>query len=221
MPNLITTNTHQLRMLSRAALILGILFLLFSLTAAAAPAIGPLPPVTANPDNPPSEARIALGRAIFFDNRISGSGTINCATCHIPSQGWTVPTPISPAHPGHVERRNSPTLLNVGYNQALIWDGRAPSLEKQALGSTKNPVHKNQDIEHLMRIYRDDPKMVHMFREAYGSEPNPADYGKALAVFQRHVIVTGDSPFDRYMKGDKSAMNASAVRCRTCAWRTG
>lgn len=176
------------------------------------PAIGPLPPVAANPDNMPSDARLALGRRIFFDNRISGSGTINCGTCHIPSQGWTVPTPISPAHPGHVERRNSPTLLNVGYVKALIWDGRAPSLEKQALGSTKNPVHKNQNIDHLMQVYNDDPEIVRMFKAAYGKPPNAEDYGKALAVFQRHFIITGDSPFDRYMKGDKSAMDAAAVR---------
>lgn len=176
------------------------------------PPIGPLPPVTDHPDNRPSEARIALGRSIFFDNRISDSGTINCATCHIPSLGWTVPTPISPAHPGKIERRNSPTLLNVGYVSALIWDGRAPSLEKQALGSLKNPVHKNQDIEKLIKIYNDDPDMVRLFRAAYGTAPNPDDIGKALAVFQRHVIVTGDSPFDLYMKGDKSALDESAVR---------
>ncbi len=177
----------------------------------APPAIGPLPPVPVNPDNPPTDARMELGRKIFFDNRISGSGTINCGTCHIPSQGWTVPTPISPAHPGHVERRNSPTLLNVGYNKALIWDGRAPTLEKQALGSTKNPVHKNQDIAHLMAIYNKDPQMVRLFKAAYGKAPNPQDYGKALAVFQRHFIITGESPFDRYMKGDKTAMSRAAV----------
>jgi cytochrome c peroxidase len=179
------------------------------------PEIGPLPPVSANPDNPPSEARLALGRALFFDNRISASGTMNCATCHLPHQGWTVQTPLSPANPGWVERRNSPTLINVGYNRALIWDGRAFPLEKQALGSTKNPVHKGQDIDKLMATFRSDPDMVRMFEAAYGAEPNPADYGRALAVFQRHFIVTGPSPFDRYLQGEKSAMDASAIRGMT------
>lgn len=175
-------------------------------------AIGPLPPVTANPENLPTEERIELGKTLFFDNRISGSGTINCATCHVPEQGWTVQAPFSPAHPGFIERRNSPTLLNVGYVNALIWDGRAPSLEKQAIGSTKNPLHKNQNIDALMETYRNDPKIVEMFKAAYGTAPNAVDFGKAIAVFQRHFIVTGDSPFDKYMKGDKTGMPESAVR---------
>lgn len=176
------------------------------------PDIGPLPAVEADPDNPPTEARLALGRALFFDNRISASGTMNCATCHLPHQGWTVQTPLSPANPGQVERRNSPTLINVGYNKALIWDGRAFPLETQAIGSTKNPLHKGQDIDKLMATFKADPAMVRMFQEAYGSEPNPDDYGKALAVFQRHFIVTGPSPFDRYVEGDETAMDAAAVR---------
>jgi cytochrome c peroxidase len=137
---------------------------------------------------------------------------MNCATCHLPHQGWTVQTPLSPANPGWVERRNSPTLINVGYNEALIWDGRAWPLEKQAIGSTKNPLHKGQDIDKLMTVFQADEIMVKMFQEAYGSAPNPADYGKALAVFQRHTIVTGPSPFDRYAQGDKSALGESAIR---------
>lgn len=174
--------------------------------------IGPLPPVKANPDNQPNEARMILGKKLFFDNRISASGTMNCASCHLPHQGWTVHTAISPANPGWVERRNSPTLINVGYNEKLIWDGRAWPLEKQAVGSTKNPIHKGQDIDKLMATFNADPEMVKLFQAAYGSKPNPADYGKALAVFQRHFIITGDSPFDLYMKGDKKAMSAAAVR---------
>lgn len=176
------------------------------------PDIGPLPPVTPNPDNEPTRARMELGRRLFFDNRISASGTMNCATCHLPHQGWTVHTPLSPANPGKVERRNAPTLLNVGYNQALIWDGRAWPLEKQALGSTRNPIHKGQNLDELMAELNRDPRMVEMFQDAYGSKPNPRDYGRALAVFQRHFIVTGDSPFDVYMKGNALAMSASAIR---------
>jgi cytochrome c peroxidase len=176
------------------------------------PDIGPLPPVEANPENPPTPERIELGRALFFDNRISASGTLNCASCHLPHQGWTVRTPISPANPGRVERRNSPTLLNVGYNKALIWDGRAWPLEKQALGSTKNPIHKGQNFDKLMKVFNEDPDMVAMFKTAYASKPNPKDYGRALAVFQRHFIVTGKSDFDRYSAGDKQAMSVSAVR---------
>jgi cytochrome c peroxidase len=145
------------------------------------PDIGPLPPVQANPENPPNEARLALGRALFFDNRISASGTMNCATCHLPHQGWTVQTPLSPANPGHVERRNSPTLLNVGYNKALIWDGRAWPLEKQAIGSTKNPLHKGQDIDRLMAVFQADPEMVKKRKRSSGSSVEYATGAPAIA----------------------------------------
>lgn len=176
------------------------------------PDIGPLPPVTANPDNQPTPERMALGQALFFDNRISGSGNMNCSSCHLPNVGWTLPSAFSLANEGFVERRSAPTLINVGYNKALIWDGRAPNLEKQAIGSTTNPVHKGQNMDTLMKILNDDPKVVAMFKAAYNSKPNPDDYGRAMAVWQRHFLVTGDSAFDKYMKGDKSALSESAVR---------
>ncbi len=179
---------------------------------AAPPAIGPLPPVPENPENRATPERIELGKRLFFDKRISANGRFNCSTCHLPESGWTLPTAFSIANDGFVERRNPPTLLNVGYNRALIWDGRAPSLEKQAVGSTKNPVHKGQDIAKLMATFRADPEITRLFRAAYGSEPNARDYGRAIAVFQRHTLITGDSPFDRYMKGDEKALTDSAVR---------
>ena len=174
--------------------------------------IGRLPPVPVNPDNTPTAARMALGQALFFDNRISGNGNLNCASCHLPNTGWTVPLPFSIANEGFVERRNSPTLINVGYNKALIWDGRAPSLEKQALGSTTNPLHMGQTLEKLMPVLNADSKIVSMFQSAYGSKPNADDFGRAIAVWERHFLVTGESDFDRYMNGNKLALSESAVR---------
>lgn len=174
--------------------------------------IGPLPPVAENPNNRYSPERAALGKTLFFDNRISKNGDMNCSTCHLPNLGWTIPTQFSLANEGFVERRNPPTLINVGYNKKLIWDGRAPSLEKQAIGSTKNPVHKGQDIDKLMKILNDDPAIVAMFDKAYGSKPNPADYGRAIAVFQRHTLISGESAFDRYAKGNDKALSTSAQR---------
>jgi len=192
--------------------ITAILFATISnIAAAEVPDIGPLPPVTPNPDNMPTAERIALGKSLFFDNRLSGSGALNCSSCHLPDFGWTLPSAFSLANTGFVERRNAPTLINVGYNKALIWDGRAPNLEKQAIGSTTNPVHKGQDMAKLMTTLNQDEKVVRMFQVAYNSKPNPDDLGKALAVFQRHTLISGDSDFDRYMKGDKNALSASAV----------
>ncbi len=92
--------------------------------------LAPLPAVSANPDNPPTPERLRLGKKLFFDNRVSGNGRFNCSSCHLPEQGWTLPMAISLANDGFVERRNPPTLINVGHNRILIWDGRAPNLEK-------------------------------------------------------------------------------------------
>ncbi len=182
-----------------------------SMACAEVPDIGPLPPVTPNPDNLPTPERIALGKALFFDNRVSGNGVMNCGTCHIPSLGWTLPSPFSIANTGFVERRSPPTLINVGYNKAFIWDGRAPTLEKQAIGSITNPVHKGQDMAKLLTVLNQDQKIVGMFQTAYNSKPNADDIGKAMAVFQRHTLISGDSDFDRYMKGDKKAMSMAAI----------
>lgn len=181
-------------------------------TAADVSDIGPLPSVPANPENAPTTARMALGQTLFFDNRLSGNGTMNCSSCHLPNVGWTLPSAFSVANEGFVERRNPPTLINVGHNKALIWDGRAPNLEKQAIGSTTNPVHKGQNMEKLLKILNDDPKIVAMFQAAYNSKPNVDDFGRALAVWQRHFLVTGDSDFDRYMKGNMLALSESALR---------
>lgn len=203
------TNANKIRALAVAAL----LGLAFSPSFAGDVAdIGPLPPVPVNPDNVPTAARMALGQALFFDNRISGNGNLNCASCHLPNAGWTVPSPFSIANEGFVERRNSPTLINVGYNKALIWDGRAPSLEKQAIGSTTNPLHMGQTLEKLLPVLNADSKMVAMFETAYGSKPNADDFGRAIAVWERHFLVTGESDFDRYMNGNKLALSESAVR---------
>lgn len=76
----------------------------------------------------------------------------------------------------------------VGYNKALTWDGRGFPLEKRAVGSTKSPLHKGQDIDKLMAMLKEDATMVQMLKEANGNEPNLEDYGKALAVFQRHFL---------------------------------
>src|SRR5918997_1123562 len=87
--------------------------------------IGPLPPLPVPEDNPMTPEKVELGKRLFFDPNLSGDGSLACASCHLPDQGWTTNTPLSPAYPMNMERRNSPTLINVAYNKALIWDGRA------------------------------------------------------------------------------------------------
>ncbi len=176
-----------------------------------AQAIGPLPPVPVPKENPITPEKAELGKMLFFDPRLSGDGTMACVTCHLPEQGYSTNTPQSPAYPSNAERRHSMTLINVAYNTALIWDGRAPNLEKQALGPIKNPIHMNQNIDLLMAKLRAIPEYVRRFRAVFGEGPTPKTLGQALATFER-TLVTRNAPFDRYMQGDKAALSPAAIR---------
>jgi cytochrome c peroxidase len=110
-----------------------------------------------------------------------------------------------------MERRNSQTLVNVAYNKALIWDGRAGSLEKQALGPIQNPLHMNQNLDLLVEKLKAIPTYEERFQHVFGTTVTPEALGKALAAFER-TLVTRNAPFDRYMTGDWQAMSQSAMR---------
>lgn len=175
--------------------------------------LGILGPVPVPKENPLTPAKIKLGKKLFFDDMLSGNGNLNCATCHDPDEGWTTHTRYSPAYPSISERRNSPSIINTAYNKIWIWDGRAGSLDKQALGPMKNPLHMNQNPGLVVEEIRAEREYVKMFSEAFGgSDPiTPENVGKALASFER-TIISIDSPFDRYMKGDKKALNNKAKK---------
>lgn len=173
--------------------------------------IGPLPPVPVPADNPMSPEKIKLGKLLFFDFRLSGDGSRSCVHCHQPDQGWSFRDRQSPAYPTQIERRASMTLINVAYNKALIWDGRAGILEKQALGPIQNPLHMNQNLDLLIERLRSIPEYGKRFQQVFGTDVTPDGIGKAIAAFER-TLVTKDSPFDRYAKGDKTALSPSAAK---------
>jgi cytochrome c peroxidase len=175
--------------------------------------IGPLPPLQIPEDNPMTPEKVELGKRLFFDPRLSGDGSLACASCHLPDQGWSTHTPLSPAYPTNMERRLSPTLINVAYNKALIWDGRAGALEKQALGPIQNPLHMNQNLDLLIEKLKAIPAYNERFQQVFGTAVTPEALGKALAAFER-TLVTRNAPFDRYMTGDWQAMSESALRGR-------
>jgi cytochrome c peroxidase len=110
-----------------------------------------------------------------------------------------------------MERRLSPTLINVAYNKVLLWDGRAALLEKQALGPIQNPLHMNQNLDLLIEKLNTIPDYADRFQEVFGTAVTPETLGKALAAFER-TLVARNVPFDRYMVGDQQAMAEGAVR---------
>ena len=173
--------------------------------------LGPLPPAPVPEGNPITPEKVELGKRLFFDARLSADGSLACVSCHLPDQGWTTNTPLSPAYPTAMERRNSQTLINVAYNKALIWDGRAGALEKQALGPIQNPLHMNQNLDLLVEKLKAIPAYEQRFQQVFGTTVTPDVLGKALAAFER-TLVSRNAPFDRYMTGDWQAMSEGALR---------
>ena len=172
-----------------------------------------LPPVPVPADNPPKADTIALGRRLYYDTALSVDNTIACASCHDPKFGFSDGKQFSEGVKGQKGNRNSPTVFNAAYWTVQFWDGRAPSLEKQAEGPVQNPVEMGHTLEGAVKKVSADPSYRADFEKAFG--PGPITYEqieKAIASFER-TVVSGNSPFDKYFYGgDKKALSAAAQR---------
>lgn len=177
------------------------------------PPIGPLPPVPVPTDNPITDAKVELGKKLFFDPRLSGNNWISCATCHNPSMGFTDGLPRMLGGPSAKEGgRNTPTIINSAYNLSQFWDGRAATLEEQALGPILNPDEMNAGtLDALVKELSEIPGYVNAFKEVFGTGVTAEGIAKAIATFER-TIIFADSPFDRYVLGEEDAMSDAAKR---------
>ena len=164
---------------------------------------------------PPPAAQVELGRKLFFDRRLSVNGTLSCAMCHVPAQGFTAnELRTSVGMEGVSLRRNAPTLLNVAFVRPLFVDGRAPSLEAQALMPFVHPDElANANIAAAMRRIDATGEYRAPMRAAFGAErATPARVASALAAYQRSLIAA-DTPFDRWrFGGQRDALDVSAQR---------
>lgn len=163
----------------------------------------------------PPAAQAALGRQLFFDRRLSANGTLSCAMCHVPEQAFTVnETRTSVGMNGVSLRRNAPTLLNVGFAGRLFHDGRAASLEQQALQPLVHPDEMaNTSVAAVVTRVNAMPDYRVPLRAAFGdARATPRRLARALAAYQRTLIAAG-SPFDRWhYGGDPQALDALAQR---------
>jgi cytochrome c peroxidase len=163
-------------------------------------------------DNEMTPERIALGRRLYFDTRLSKDGTVACATCHDISRGFTDRRSISEGIKDQLGQRSSPTTMNAALLQSMFWDGRAPTLEEQAKLPILNPVEMGHpDPASAMAGINTDPAYKELFQKAYGRMPNYDDVGRAVASFERTLIFL-DAPFDRYAGGDARAITPAAQR---------
>ncbi len=155
---------------------------------------------------------IELGKIIFFDARLSGSGKISCATCHQPELSWTDGKEKSIGHEGALNKRNSPTILNSWGYKKLFWDGRSNSLEDQAFAPINSESEMHGEMPELPRKLRKIKGYAPLFDSAFGDPAiNPHRITEAIAVFER-TIVSRKSKFDEFLTGNKKAISNNELR---------
>ncbi len=168
------------------------------------------PPAPSN--NATTPPRTDLGQKLFFDPRLSGSGWISCATCHNPSLGWSDGLALGVGEGMKKLKRHTPTILNSAYNKLQMWDGRFASLEEQALGPIGSADEMNMDMGMLVERLQAIGGYKPLFERAYPGEGITKEtIAKAIAAYER-TIVSGESPFDRWQKGNAGAVSAAARR---------
>ncbi len=192
-------------------LALGLAGMAVSLAAPAYDILQPLPESVHVPaDNPQTPAKIELGKTLFFDPRLSYDGAVRCNDCHDLAAGATSGGRTPAARPRH--ERDTPTLWNVAIQTVYFWDGRATSLE-QALEEhlTDGRIMAFPDLDAVARRLATVPGYEALFQQAFGAAPDGPRAAAALAAFIR-TLLTPDSPFDRYVRGDETAISAQAKR---------
>jgi cytochrome c peroxidase len=164
-------------------------------------------------DNPMTPEKVALGWQLYYDPRLSVDGTVSCATCHEPDAGFADPEPVSTGVDGLQGGRNSPTVINAAFSARQFWDGRAATLEDQALGPIENPVEMANTLDQVLVTLEAIPGYKQQFTQVFGGEQiTPAMVGKAIAAFERTVI-SGNSPWDQWnATKDDSVISEAALR---------
>lgn len=154
-----------------------------------------------------------LGEKLFFDPILSADNTISCASCHQPKFAFADTATFSVGINGHLTTRNSPGLTNLSGRTHLFWDGRATSLEEQALGPITSATEMGLPIEDAVKKLNDNKYYTDAFQKIFKSTPTKDHLLKSLAAFER-TLETSNSPYDRYINGDDNAISASAARGR-------
>lgn len=161
-------------------------------------------------NNPQTPEKIELGKMLFFDRRLSGDGTMSCATCHIPELGFSDGQAISLSYPTTKNWRNSPTLINVAFNKYLFHDGRVETLEDQALFPMMSSFEMNQNLDFLEEEIRSVPEYEKLFLKVFGSRDITRErIAMAIAAYER-TLLSRNAPLDKYLAGNSQILSAKA-----------
>jgi len=163
-------------------------------------------------DNPYTVEKAELGKKLYFDTRLSAANVLSCASCHSPAYGWGDGQPRGVGHNMKQLGRRSPTIVNAAFGEIFMWDGRAGSLEEQALGPIRADVEMNLPIDQLLEKLKGIAEYEPLFRAAFPKEGmKPETIAKAIATYER-TVVSGRAPFDAWIEGDERAIGEDAKR---------
>ena len=165
-------------------------------------------------DNPTTAEKVELGKMLFFDPRFSATGTVSCFSCHNVMEGGDDHRSVSIGVHGVAGGRNAPTVWNAAFLSSQFWDGRAATLEEQAVGPVTNPIEMGMEsLDHALERIQAIPGYKQHFDETFGPGDNVTmdNAAKAIAAYER-TLITPNSPYDQYVNGDKNALSAQAIR---------
>lgn len=188
---------------------------------------GPLPAVMSSADNPVTDAKVKLGRILYYDPRLSANQKISCNTCHPLDAYGAESEPVSTGHKNQKGSRNAPTVYNAAGHFVQFWDGRAPTVEEQAKGPITNPVEMAMPSNAAaVQVIQSMPEYVALFESAFPNEKDPINYNnmaQAIGAFERGLVTP--SRWDAFLQGESSALtdtekagfnNFAAMGCQWC-----
>jgi cytochrome c peroxidase len=162
--------------------------------------------------NPYTGDKAALGKKLFFDSRLSGGNLLSCSSCHNPAFGWGDGQPKGIGHSMKELGRRSPSIVNAAFGDIFMWDGRAASLEEQALGPIKTDVEMNLPLDRLIERLKSISEYGPLFQSVFPKDGiSEITVAKAIATYER-TVVSGRSPFDAWIDGDAKAISEPAIR---------
>jgi cytochrome c peroxidase len=163
-------------------------------------------------DNPYTVEKANLGKKLFFDTRLSAANLLSCGTCHNPAYGFGDGQPTGVGHGMKALARRSPSIINAAYGLIFMWDGRAGSLEEQALGPIRADVEMNLPVDQLLQRLKNIPEYGPLFEAAFPKQGiAPETIAKSIATYER-TVVSGRAPFDEWIEGNEKAIPEEAKR---------
>lgn len=169
------------------------------------------PRLKAPADNEPTQARRALGRRLFYDERLSSTGEVSCASCHLQANAFADPNAVSMGVEGRQGTRNAPGLINLAWGNSFFWDGRTATLELQASEPIQNHVEMDTTLEVVSARLAEDQAISAQFQRAYAAPPSEDTITRALASFVRSLI-SAQSRYDAFLAGDMTALSPAEQR---------